>query len=329
MSLAPGLSDSDIRAATIKFTYPDTNHNPNHYVNKQPTNAQELAQLTKQVEAITDKVNENIADLNTHDEKLETIEKRLKALEDKKDIKSEFKYTDIPTAKQVQELANEIDKEILAEMYKFATKESTIDKETTKEKLEREDNEYKLVNAIRSGNISVVRNMLDIGVDVNAVGLDGWTPLITASCYGQFDVVKLLLESEANVDFRTPLGWTALMYACYNTSSVNIKIAKLLIAYGADVNAQNNNKCTPLSIARECNPKDSDIVKYFVDIYNKQNPPINKDLYFEMLNFFNTFELSNVRYTSFSNLCELTTTEDFAYKLHTITNKVKTLKENS
>jgi hypothetical protein len=68
-------------------------------------------------------------------------------------------------------------------------------------------------------------------------------PLFEACHNGMDDVVKILLENGADVNFQRNDGATALFIACemnYRT------IVRLLLSYGADVNHRRDNKSTPL-----------------------------------------------------------------------------------
>ena len=67
---------------------------------------------------------------------------------------------------------------------------------------------------------------------VNETNDDGMTSLMVASCYGQLECMKLLLEAGANVHERDTEGSTALVYCSYRCSQ---EAAKLLLDYGACV----------------------------------------------------------------------------------------------
>ena len=84
---------------------------------------------------------------------------------------------------------------------------------------------------------------------------------------GKLEVVKLLLEKGANVNAKTPSGWTALTWAAWNGSSDvvkllegrvaaktlmdaaclgDLKLLQQLIKKGADVNMKTLEERTPL-----------------------------------------------------------------------------------
>ena len=66
-----------------------------------------------------------------------------------------------------------------------------------------------LIEAVRSGEVSRVKELIDSGADVNQAGEQGWTPLNWAAGKGNVEVTTLLVESGADVfktgrDQRTP-----------------------------------------------------------------------------------------------------------------------------
>jgi ankyrin repeat protein len=141
--------------------------------------------------------------------------------------------------------------------------------------------EQDLVTACRKGDISTVQRLLDQGVDVN-VNVKGWAPVTVASFnnhleivklllldrnaivdnpngsnrstalqwasnFGHTDVVKLLLDRDANVDFMDYDGDTALI----NASRAGRKeCVKLLLSKGARVDFKNDNLKTALDLAQ-------------------------------------------------------------------------------
>jgi len=63
--------------------------------------------------------------------------------------------------------------------------------------------------------LNVTKYLLDHNADVNAKGMDGATPLMWAAGYGNFDIVKCLLDNGANKECIRPRlpGYTAAMHA--------------------------------------------------------------------------------------------------------------------
>lgn len=58
------------------------------------------------------------------------------------------------------------------------------------------------------GDVAGVKDLLDEGIDVNSIDLDGRTALHIAACEGHVEVAKLLLSRKANIDARDRWGST-------------------------------------------------------------------------------------------------------------------------
>ncbi len=98
-----------------------------------------------------------------------------------------------------------------------------------------------------------VRDVLKAGVDPNSLNSMGRSALNIAADHGNLEIVQLLLDDGAKVDLRSWGFSTALFSA---TGAEHAQIMKLLIARGADVNAQDEQQYRPLHLAarksREC-----------------------------------------------------------------------------
>ena len=143
-------------------------------------------------------------------------------------------------------------------------------------------------NAAFRGSIEEIKQHLAAGVDVNVKGTGGLTPLHYAARYGRKEVVELLFAKGADVNVKsdggiTPLDWTEpyeddspeLKAAKKETADLlrehsgktgqelaaankkltdaalngDIEAVKQYLAAGADVNAKNENRLTPLHLA--------------------------------------------------------------------------------
>ncbi|GLT55578.1 hypothetical protein SLA2020_286890 [Shorea laevis] len=112
------------------------------------------------------------------------------------------------------------------------------------------------------GDTKGVEDLLNEGIDVNSIDLDGRTALHIAACEGHVEVVKLLLSRKANIDARDRWGGTAAADAKYygNTDVYNI-----LKARGAKVPKLRK---TPMTVANprevpeyELNPQELQVRK--------------------------------------------------------------------
>ena len=81
-----------------------------------------------------------------------------------------------------------------------------------------------------------------------------------AACSGHLDVVKLLMEQNADVDGRTPTGSTPLRAAVHEG---HLDVVRCLVESGADVNARTQYKGTPIMAA--CDHGHLSIVTYLIN----------------------------------------------------------------
>lgn len=117
--------------------------------------------------------------------------------------------------------------------------------------------------AAGSGNVSIVRFLLDHGSNPNSVTKQGFTPLFYAAAYGHVAVVENLIDGGADVNFQNPSNETPIFFAAKGGSAVgpgprslwsmgdHALVTKLLLDAGADADHENNRRVTPLYFAAE------------------------------------------------------------------------------
>jgi hypothetical protein len=88
----------------------------------------------------------------------------------------------------------------------------------------------------------IVREVLSHGVDVNALGLDGITPLHHAALFGLEEIVEVLIVGGADVNALNWVGMTPLHQAGSE------EVVAVLLSRGADVNAVDRDGRTPLHL---------------------------------------------------------------------------------
>jgi len=104
--------------------------------------------------------------------------------------------------------------------------------------------------SIANNNIEDVKKILKSGIDVDLRDSDLRTPLMEAIIQNKKDFVKLFISLGADVNAVDSNKWTPLHFAVQEAIENNdLDVVKLLISSGADVNAQESNGNTPLSQA--------------------------------------------------------------------------------
>ncbi len=135
------------------------------------------------------------------------------------------------------------------------TSETQVINEDEDNNKDKSDN---IFEAIRDNNLIRVINIVFKGIDINTEDetQEDMTPLMVASRDGHYEIVEYLLANNADVNFPSTYGLTALRYACQYR---HLSIVKLLIAHDADPNIIDSCCFSPLSIAFD--NEDKDIVK--------------------------------------------------------------------
>ena len=124
-----------------------------------------------------------------------------------------------------------------------------------------------LIIAAYNGNLNAVKILLRYKADIEALGsikidgkvIEGCTPLWAASLAGHLDVVKLLIERNAEVDCRTSTNSTPLRSAAFRG---HLDIVRFLVENGADINVRNDGDNTPLMVA--CYRGHAAVVSYLI-----------------------------------------------------------------
>ena len=106
-----------------------------------------------------------------------------------------------------------------------------------------------LHEAVLQGHQDIVKMLIDLGANVNAINEYRETPIAYAAKEANWEIVKILMSHGANVDYLDQSGISLLHYAA---EQGNKEIAKILITKGANVSAGDyENAMTPLHYAAE------------------------------------------------------------------------------
>ncbi|MDP6558179.1 MAG: ankyrin repeat domain-containing protein [Pirellulaceae bacterium] len=126
--------------------------------------------------------------------------------------------------------------------------------------------------AVRLKSVGLARVLLEQGMDVDIPDSRGYTPLFLApELYSRLSVVELLVECGADIHFHNDGAlWSAIWQAsygygntlpmvhflakrgstprglCHSAEAGNLKVARTVLAFGADVNEVDTDGHTPL-----------------------------------------------------------------------------------
>uniref|UniRef100_A0A8R1XWH9 ANK_REP_REGION domain-containing protein n=1 Tax=Onchocerca volvulus TaxID=6282 RepID=A0A8R1XWH9_ONCVO len=108
------------------------------------------------------------------------------------------------------------------------------------------DSENVLIVAARTGQIDIVQDFVN-DFDLEDTDAEGWTALLDATYMGHEEIVQILLNAGAAVDYADVLGWSPLMWAVYKN---HYACAELLIEFKAHINlTDEEDSLTPLIVA--------------------------------------------------------------------------------
>lgn len=113
----------------------------------------------------------------------------------------------------------------------------------TKVELRNGNDESPLMLAAIKGQMDLVKQLIARDADINK---PGWTALHYAASSGQVEIMKLLLEKHAFIDAQSPNGTTPLMMAAMYGSPESVK---LLLDEGADPSMKNQQNMTAMDFA--------------------------------------------------------------------------------
>jgi ankyrin repeat protein len=126
-----------------------------------------------------------------------------------------------------------------------------------------------LFDAVRNGNTSKARTLLNKGADINAKLKGRGTLLHGAALNGQKDLVELLLSKGADVNAKDDeYGATPLHLAAYNGHK---EVVRILLAKGVDINTKDKEGDTPLDNALASGHRD--VAELIKDYAGKKQPP--------------------------------------------------------
>ncbi|XP_073173122.1 E3 ubiquitin-protein ligase MIB2 isoform X5 [Lepidochelys kempii] len=108
------------------------------------------------------------------------------------------------------------------------------------------DHPGRLVVEAAHGNAVKVEDLVQKYPDKVDIKNQGRTALQVAAHLGRVEVVKILLQANANIDLRDEEGDAALHYAAFGNQA---EVVHVLVSQGANANLLNNAKCTAFYVA--------------------------------------------------------------------------------
>lgn len=112
--------------------------------------------------------------------------------------------------------------------------------------LQYQDGDNLLTRAVRTGNETQLKNLLQCGFDINLANSKGQTALYVAVSLKKHSCVRLLLAKNADPNKATTEKNTPLILATYTGDDVSVK---LLLEEKVAIDSQNNERQTALHIA--------------------------------------------------------------------------------
>ncbi len=114
---------------------------------------------------------------------------------------------------------------------------------TTTSKTDVKPPQIDIHTAVISDNMDVVKQHIAAGSNINEKDpFGGSSPLISAALFGKTDMVKVLLDAGADINFQNNDGSTALNTAAFFCRP---EIVKILLAKSADKTIKNKYGATP------------------------------------------------------------------------------------
>lgn len=106
----------------------------------------------------------------------------------------------------------------------------------------------KLLHLVQTNNVAALENLLTDNphLDLNRRYSSGWTLLHSARSEGRTEIVRLLLAHGADANAQDVDGWAPLLIVCQRNHA---DLARLLLEHGAGVNARDKDGNTPLHAA--------------------------------------------------------------------------------
>ena len=122
-----------------------------------------------------------------------------------------------------------------------------------------------IMNASLLGELDVVRQALDSGIDINVKNKEGNTPLHWASRGGHLHIVRELLSRGADIEAKNDEGNTSLHWACYTGQT---EVTRELVKNGATMFTNNRGE-NPMDHALQ-GWNTEGVIQYLEQVFSRQ-----------------------------------------------------------
>uniref|UniRef100_T1J276 Tonsoku-like protein n=1 Tax=Strigamia maritima TaxID=126957 RepID=T1J276_STRMM len=140
-----------------------------------------------------------------------------------------------------------------------------------------EKGETQLHRACITGNINMVRRLIEKGHPVNPRDNCGWIPLHEAANHDHYDIVEYLLGKGAWVNDRGGIHCDGITPLHDAASCANFSIMQLLIEHGASVIAKMNDGQTPLDCLKKWRTRvGEDLEQHLIKEYNEMRDKLQQ-----------------------------------------------------
>jgi ankyrin repeat protein/WD40 repeat protein len=110
-----------------------------------------------------------------------------------------------------------------------------------------------LLLAVKAGYVNVTKTLVAAGANPNVADVQKRTPLIEAAYKGNLEILDILLPLIDDINHMPTSGWNALLSTVDGSSSLNeglrVAIAQRLLAQGANINSQTTRGKSVLNLA--------------------------------------------------------------------------------
>ena len=118
-----------------------------------------------------------------------------------------------------------------------------------------------LILAVQHGNLNMVKELINLGADINITDNIGLTPLYYSIYYNKPEVFKYLISKGANINIKSTNNCKTIIAEAVKKNL--IEAVTLLLEHGSDINTVDCYGNTPLMIVID--NKYNDIAKILID----------------------------------------------------------------